>query len=392
MEISICYFSTIFSNGYKSKQLNLLINKFEKNQIKYTSYSIEYKPLSFLRKEGNNYKSIIPLIPLWIYGKLPIKPYASYFNYLIGEYLYYIVFRRKIIKDKSTVVLVRNRPSRLLKYIKKNTQKRIILEVDQQHPLFTKNVVLKQQQKYKITKKSIYLNRYAINDYIKSFKYADSIVVYTEDQKNILNKYGIINNIIINELGIEDTKEKINSKFVNYNNDIEFVCFANHSLLKGTHRLIEIWNKYNIKKNLFIVGRQEDDFKQFLKNQKFISKYIEFIEIFTKADLENLNINKNLVGILLSYSEGYPRVVSEYFENKIPVIVSEIINRDVEKLNFGKVVNNEIDSDIIESINLLSEMKYYISCKENLYNYNFKTIDDFTNNYIKIIQESEQRQ
>jgi hypothetical protein len=389
MNISICYYSTIFSTGYKSKQLSSLINKLKEQHIDFTTYSIEYNLKNFLIKENNHYKTSIPLIPLWLYGKFPFKLYPSYYNYLLGELLFYFVFRKIIINDNSNIVLVRNRPSRLLKYIKKNTLKSIIMEVDQQHPLFTMNTVLDQQKKYSIPQSNIYLNKFAINDYIESFKYADFIIVYTENQKNILIKYGVKNKIFINELGIENKINFNNFRLIHEKKEIDFICFANHSLLKGTHRLVEIWNKYKINKKLYIVGSQEGDFKQFLKNQHSISNNIIFVEKFTKNDLKEISLKNNLVGVLLSYSEGYPRVVSEFFENLIPVIVSKIIDRNIENLNFGKIVNNEDDEDILNAINTMSDVRKYIDCQENIIKYNFPTNDDFIKNYIKIILDCE---
>jgi hypothetical protein len=389
MHLSICYYSTIFSTGYKSKQLLTLVNKLKEHQIDFTTYSIEYNLKNILIKENNHYKTSIPLIPLWFYSKFPIKLYPSFYNYLLGEFLFYYVFRNKIINDDSNVVLLRNRPSRLLKYIKKNTSKKIILEVDQQHPLYTMDHVIGQQKKYSITKNNIYLNRFAIKDYLESFKYADLIIVYTEDQKNILIQFGVKNKIVVNELGIENKIQHNNFQLPIETKEINFICFANHSLLKGTHRLIEIWNKYNINKKLFIVGSQEDDFKQFLKNEKHISKHIIFIEKFTKNDLREISLKNNLVGILLSYSEGYPRVVSEFFENNIPVIVSKIINRNIENLNLGKIVDNEIDDDILNAINEMSNFSKYIDCKKCISKQDFPTNEDFINNFIKIILDNE---
>ena len=387
MKVSICYFSTIFSGGYKSKQINSLIRELIRQNIEYISYSMEYDSKLFYKKDKNNFKSFIPLIPVWLYNKLPIKFYPSYYNYIIGEFLYYIIFRKKIVSDDSNVVIVRNRPSRLLKYIKTNSSKKIILEVDQQHPLFTKDIVEIQHKKYSISESSIYLNLYAINDYISSFNYADIIVVYTEQQKVILNNYGVKNNIIVNELGLENIVNKYNSS--KKSGQIEYLCFANHSLLKGTHRLIEIWNNYNLEEKLYIVGSQDADFKEFITNQKIISLNIKFIEVFNRSNLEAFSINKNLVGILLSYSEGYPRVVSEYFENGMPVIVSNIINRDVENCELGKVVDNENDIEILNAIKYLGNTNIYNYCQQNIFNFNFKTNSEFVSNFIKIISKVE---
>lgn len=387
MKVSICYFSTIFSGGYKSKQLNSLISGLKTQNIEYFSYSMEYDSRAFFKREKNHFKSFIPLIPVWLYQKLPFKLYPSYYNYLLGEVLYYIIFRNKIIFDESSVVIVKNRPSKLLKYIKSNSSKKIVLEVDQQHPLFTKDVVQNQFMKYSVDESSIYLNKFAINDYINSFKYADKIIVYTEEQKRILNKYGVKDNVFINELGLEKNINKYNFKGKKIK--IEYICFANHSLLKGTHRLIEVWNKYNLDENLYIVGSQESDFRKFIKSQKVISSNIKFIEVFSRSDLDELNVNKNLVGILLSYSEGYPRVVSEYFENQMPVIVSKIINRDVENNQFGKVVDNENDEEILNAVKYLGDLDIYHNCQRNIFNFKFKTNTEFVNNFIKIISNFE---
>lgn len=390
MKISICFYSTIYSTGFKSQQLSLLIKKLEENNISYSTYSFEYSNKKIYSKNKTATISFIPLLPTWIFEKLLKNLYPSFYNYLLGEILYYYIFRDAILKDNADIILVKNRPSKLLSYIKNNSNKKIILEVDQQHPLFTKSILNKLNKPLLNSKPTIYLNNYAINDYIKSFQLADLIVVYTNKQKDILIEYGVKKEIVINELGLENSEIAPPKTNQQLESGIAFVCFANHSILKGTHLLIDVWRKYSIKNKLFIVGSQEIDFKNYIKSlNSFNLNNIFFIEKFNKVDLQMLSNDYNLVGVLLSYSESYARVVSEYFQNNMPVIISKIIDRKVRELGIGILVDNQNLEEIKNAIDYMSDKSNYLDFQKNIINTKFRTQDDFSNTYIKIFNSIE---
>ena len=387
-KISICYFSTLFSKGYKSEQIKAIINEFDKNNILYNCYTLDYSNKYIIAK---NIKSIyitsLPLLINKIYLKFKFqKIYPSYLNYLFSENIFSYVFSNKVLKDDSNIVILKNRPLSLIKKLKKKSNKIIILESDQQHPFFTNNIVSEELRKYNIKFKNIYTDKNAIRDYSSSFEYADLVVVYTDKQKEILLKYGVKVPIIINELGLESkpnfhklTTEEISAK------EFKFISFANHTILKGTHKLVELWNDLPSNFSLIIAGSIEEDFQEFLNKYENISTNIKFINTFNKNNLLKLSSEYNLIGISLSLSEAYPRVVSEYFEMGIPVVVSNIINRDVEKYKFGKVVKFDDMQEVKSALMNLTIPKNYQNYHQNIFNHKFSTYEDFAKKYVKII-------
>lgn len=389
MKVSIAYFSTISQKGYKSEQLKSLVKKLEQNNIYYNCYSLDYSYKSIFTKKINFiFYSYIPLFINVLYNKLRLKYlYPPYYNYLLGEVLYSWIFSSKICKDESNIVILKNRPFSLVKKLKKKTNKFIIIDVDQQHPLYTKKLVELELKKYNISSNNIYTNNFAVNKYVASFKYADALIVYSQKQKDILIEFGIKNKILVFELGLENTNNKI---FKNDLSDLSnkesiFISFANHTILKGTHRLIEIWLEMPKSFKLIIAGNIDNDFKEYLNKLGEFPDNIIFINQFNITDLNDYSLKFNLIGISLSMSESYSRVVSEYFELGIPVIVSEIIDRDVEKYNFGKIVNYDNKSQIKDAIYDLNDFNNYCIYRNNIINHKFPSYDNFSDNIIEFI-------
>lgn len=387
--ISLCYFSTLFSKGYKSEQIKEIIKEFKNNNIKFNCYTLDYATkYTFVKKVESYYVSSLPFYINKFYKKFRLYYlYPSYFNYLYSEKIYSLIFSDLILKDDSRVVILKNRPHSLVKKIRNNTNKIVVIESDQQHPLFTSSVVEKELKKYNIKFDNIYTNKNAIKDYTDSFDFADLIIVYTERQKKILLEYGVKSKIFINELGLESLpKFKLKSKEELVKKKYKFITFANHSILKGTHKLVELWSDLPDNFELIIAGSIESDFKYFLNSFRNISGNISFIESFNKDNLLELSKDFNLIGILLSLSESYSRVVSEYFEFGIPVVVSQIIDRDIDKFNFGKVVEYDNVTEIKRALCHLVLPENYYECHKNIFNYNFKTYSDFAKTYLEIIK------
>jgi hypothetical protein len=388
-KISIAYFSTIYQKGYKSEQIKSLIEKLELQNIKYNCYALDYSFKSFFRRKINNvYLSYFPLIINFLYSKLKFNFFfPAYYNYLLGEELYSLIFSNTICNDDSSIVILKNRPHSLVKKIKKSTNKFVIIDVDQQHPFFTKKVVEEEQKLYNIKSRNIYTNEFAANCYSESFKFADALIVYSQKQKEILLEYGVSNEILVFELGLE--KFNISTSMIDSSNinskEFRYISFANHTILKGTHRLIDTWIGMPNSFKLIIAGNLDQDFLEFLENTSTLPDNIIFINQFDKYDLANLSYNYNLVGISLSLSEAYPRVISEYFELGIPVIVSEIIDRGVDKYGFGRIVNYSNSDQIKEAIYYLTDCNNYFKCSSNIIKHSFSTYDDFSNNIIEFI-------
>ncbi len=369
MKVSIAIYSTFKSGGYKSVQIQKIIKAFKSKGVEYQCYSIAEN----LRKGDSIDDKVIhtklPLLITWVYNKFKLfNLYNSYFNYLLGEYLYYLRFVNHIINDDSEIIILKNRPNQLIKSLRKRSSKYLIIEVDQLHPYFTKDVLLREYQIYGIKISTIYSNLYAIDSYVSSYNLADLLIVYSDFQRNQLIAYGVKTNIKVVDLGCENIFPAIN-KTIEVKGDVFFICFAHHTFVKGTHRLIEIWSKLPGKFTLFILGSLGEDMKEYLRNNKFDSN-IKFINKFNSVDLFEFIRGKRVVGISPSLSDSYNRVLSEYLELGLPVIVSEILDRGISIENLGRVVDIYDSQDVINAINFLSEKKTYDSIRLNCIKHN----------------------
>ncbi len=385
-KIAIAVFSTFWGRSFKSKQLQALVNTFENKGISYTCYALDFSLKYILIKSISNIRvSSLPLITYKFYEKFGLnKLYNSYWNYLIAEFLYFLIYKKSILKSDSDIIVCRNRPFQLLSYIKRKSDKRILLEVDQLHPLFTQQVVLSEAQRLNIELNSIYTEKIAINNYIKAFEFADFIVVYSEYQRSNLLSYGINKPIYINELGTDlSNLEKLEYTL---ESEIAFVCFANHSILKGTHLLIDAWIKGGIRSKLFIVGSQEVEFKLILARYSAIPDSVIFVESFTSEELKRLSRKFNLVGMLNSLSEGYSRVVNEYLALGLPVILSEVNSRpNIDNIS-GYIVNSFDIQGIINAVDQLKNAIKYNEFRKNCMSRPVRTYQDFASTYVQIIQ------
>ncbi len=386
IKVAVAIFSTYWGRSFKSKQIQELVIVFEKKHIEYTCFSLDFSlKYVFTTKISNIRVSSFPLLIYKFYEKFKLRfIYDAYWNYLLSEYLYFWIFKRAIIKDDAEIIICKNRPSQLLNYIKKKSNKKIILEVDQLHPLYTQNIVSSELDRLKLSTRSIYTDNFAVNNYIKSFDLADCIVVYSEYQKNNLISNGIEKPVFINELGT-DLAEFEKSNF-NPENEIAFVCFANHSILKGSHLLIDSWVNGKIKSKLFIVGSQEVDFKELKNRYLCLPESIVFIESFTIRDLKLLSEKFNLVGMLNSLSEGYSRVVNEYLALGLPVILSKVNFRPNIDGICGYIIDSFDEDGIISAVYKLICKEKYIEFQKNIKSRVFRSYSDFANTYLQIIE------
>jgi len=386
-KVTLCFYSTITGTGYKACQLRILKDQLESNNIKYAFYALDdsIKLLPY-RLSDNIIFSGIPLIPNWFYKRFNLRSfYPGYYNYLFGEKLYSWIFKRKILDNDSSIVILKNRPLSLVKNLKKYTNKYIIIEADQQHPFFTRDILIKEYLAYGIGKDSIYTNTHAVEDYANAFKYADLIIVYTKNQKDLLVANGVTSQILINELGLEGKSDS--GRIFSSQKQIIYVSFASHSFVKGTHRLIEAWSKLPAAYQLYILGPLDGDIREFIeKNPSLITSNIIFVAEFNKEKLLLLSERFNLVGIALSLSDAYNRVVSEFFELNIPVIVSRIHDREVEKRKFGYIVDAYDTEQIVDAIRKLYNPSQYLEFQRNIQNADFVNHLDFAKKYIEIIE------
>ncbi len=386
MKVSIAFYSTFKSGGYKSVQIQKIVKALEANKLEYKCYSIAER----IRKNDNRDNKVIytklPLLLNWVYYKLKLyNLYNSYFNYLIGEYLYYLSFVYLIKNDNSEIVLLKNRPNQLVNILRKKTSKYLIVEVDQLHPYFTRDILKREYQKYGIKINTIYSNSYAVNSYISSLELADLLLVYSDFQRDQLISFGVKTNIKVVDLGYENIFPEDNN-LIEAKGEVFFICLAHHTFVKGTHRLLEIWKDLPDHLNLFILGSLGEDMVEYLKNMKF-GPNVKFVNKFKSVDLFEFCRGKRVVGISPSLSDSYNRVLSEYLELGLPVIVSEILDRGITSANLGKVVNIYDSQDVINAIYYLSKKNNFDKIRMNCIKHNFNVADNnnYGDNYLEIL-------
>ena len=175
-----------------------------------------------------------------------------------------------------------------------------------------------------------------------------------------MTDFGVNKKIIVCELGMS-TSIPVQKRIEINDNKIAFITYANHSILKGTHKLIELWLNRKLDFELFVAGSVDTDFQEFLSRIPKLPDNIKLLNNFDKNKLRYLSTNYNLIGVSLSLSEGYSRVISEYFENGIPVIVSEINDREIEENEFGFVVDYSNSEQLLNAIYHLAKSENYIN-------------------------------
>lgn len=283
--------------------------------------------------------------------------------------MYFLKFTNSILHDDSDVVILKNRPSQLVKLLRRKTSKISIVEVDQLHPHFTRDILLNEYRKYNIKVNTIYTNSYAIKNYVSSFQLADILVVYSDFHRNQLISYGIKNVIKVVDLGFENIfPESIQP--INLRGDVVFICFSHHTFVKGTQRLLDAWKSASVNHQLYILGSIGEDIHEYLKANEFGTN-IKFINNFKSNDLYEFCLGKRIVGISLSLSDSFNRVLSEYLELGLPVIVSEILDRGISKNNLGIVVDAFNSNSIVNAINHLSIIENYDFYLKNFRNSTF---------------------
>ncbi|MFT7452043.1 MAG: hypothetical protein ACI9VN_002772, partial [Patescibacteria group bacterium] len=125
-KLSIAMYSTYFEKGWKSEQLKLMIPFFAGQGRLEVGYGIRRSRLAVQEKLD---LSIIPLMAARLTDKLSFLPFIKdYYGYLVGEYLTGILFRRKLMRDDSSVVYLKARPFSLVNAAK-SSGKLVVLEV-----------------------------------------------------------------------------------------------------------------------------------------------------------------------------------------------------------------------------------------------------------------------
>jgi glycosyltransferase involved in cell wall biosynthesis len=376
-KISILMYSTFEGSGYKAPILKPLLIELNKRRLFNLAYGIK-----FSNSKISNH--IYKLFRLPVLASSLIKFLSRFgitndkYSYLIGEIVFGQLIKNSLLKDNSELYFTKPRPYNLIKILK-SLHKKVIVEASEMHPEFSLNVLQNERKIFGIRNKSIYENKYAVNDFKRSLIHSDKIVVLSSKSLQSYLDYGISKDkLVLIRLGIDDS---FDNKIILYDErkEIAFFSTANHSLIKGTHRLLLIWKKYKIQSKLFIVGDLRTDIKEFIKKYGPFDNVV-FTNSINRENLSQLYSQFNPIGCLLSLSEGYGRAVAEYLQLGIPVIVSDVCDLDkIQNSINGYVVSPYDDELIVNAIIDLTSTDNYVRIQKN----NIKLKLDKTKDYIQ---------
>ena len=127
----------------------------------------------------------------------------------------------------------------------------------------------------------------------------------------------------------------------------DFIYVGRFKKEKGSFYLINIFKNILTKYNLLFVGVKKKSL-----SKKFYNKNIKFRNPISNVD-ELINVyDSSKIFILPSFTEGFPKVVSESLARLKPVIIFEEINYIIEK-RYGIFVCKRNSKNIIDTVNFI---------------------------------------
>lgn len=346
-KVSIAMFSTFKRPGWKSEVLEQIVPILRARDLLVKGYGIK-GPIKRLRLGREISCSFIPLGALML-TKLFEKflPIPGYMHHLVGDYIFGMLVVDRVRRDNSNILYCKPRPLSLVKAGKKSNKK-ILMEFGEMHPLYTSSRLASDYAEFGINSPYIFTSSYGVRQSCQAIELADRIVVLSnESKKSFINQGVPPEKLSVIGLG---GNVRINKQFID-GLPFAFISTAFHSFVKGTHRLLLAWREAGITKHpLIIVGELQSDI------QDFIELYGPFqnVQFVGHQNIGDFYQRYNAIGILNSLSEGWPRSVFEYMQHGFPVIVSPVATCDlVEDGVQGFIVSNQNE--------LVAKLKYFSS-------------------------------
>ena len=161
--------------------------------------------------------------------------------------------------------------------------------------------------------------------------------------------------------------------------ETDFLYVGRFKKEKGIYYLIKIFKEYFSQYQLTIAGTEKK-----LIDKKYFNKNIHFIApIIRSQDLINL-YDSCRIFILPSYTEGFPKVISEALARLKPIIIFEEIKHVVNDRE-GIFVCKRNEKNIRETINYI--LKNYKEIQEKIINNKFYTKNDFKTELLDTIKD-----
>lgn len=307
-------------------------------------------------------------------------------SYLVREKIFGF-FAKHFFRADGDIVLLKPRPVSLVSYYK-NLGKIIVVEASEAHTQYTYESVKRECEDLEIPIiRNNYTNPKAINDFAAGVLMADRLICLSKFAAGTYESRGVdIEKIRIT--GLTTGMQLVNPR-IDIGGEILFVSVANHSILKGTLRLLRIWKKYHIANKLMIIGGIHADLKPYINEYKDAENII-FTGSLNRDDITDIYSNNRCVEILLSVSEGYSRAVLECLSTATPVIVTPCCTCDiVEDGENGYIVNSSDDDEIYRRISEFNKMpiSQYSDMSVEAYKSAARVEDNFLEKYMGAIFE-----
>lgn len=387
LKISIAMYSHIFGTLHKARQIEAMMHKIKELNLSYTIYGLRGKQKIL---DINIHETKFPKYCVGIYKRVTRHfKNMDYISYLVGEEMFYYRYLNLFKKDDSTIAILKPRPYKLVKLFK-SMGKIVYLMPGEMYPLFTKDTLLESTENDVNLKKNLFLNEKAINDCIKSIELADHIICMTSSVRKSYIDYGVnADKLITIPLGYDSKLFKKSKQYYDIKKELVFITTASHSILKGTHKLIELWSERKIKSKLIIIGDIRTDLNKYLFNIK-LSDSVQFLGSVKQKELEALYRKYNTVGISFSLSEGYGRAVSEFLALSIPVMVLknsdlDFVENGIHGFTYDFWDINKLYSDILD---IQNNIKKYNEMVDQIFDGFNCIIYEFGEKIIEIIMEN----
>lgn len=382
-KISIMMYSTLKGDSYKGRQLEYLLPQLSKLKILNNVFGLRLNIIS--KKEDKKYNArttVLPLVVGFFLRNLLRHTKYYYYPYLVGEKMIGIIGKKYLKKDNSDYIFLKPRPLSLIKEANK-MGKFIIIEAGENHPRYTQEKCKIEMKKLKIKEDNIFTDEKAVAEFEESLNYVNKVIVLSEFSKKTYLEKGIPEEKLIKiNLGVDPLIEKKIRKY-DEKKRMGYVCVATHTILKGTHILINLWEKMNVDADLILIGTITKEIEELLNTKK--KSNIILTGPLNKKEIQKIYDKYNTIGVLLSLSEGYPRVIAEYLYAGLPVITTETATCDYIKNGITGVVVPLENEEIIEKeiLTLYKNKELYNKYSNNNFN---RTIDDYKKEFLEYIE------
>ncbi len=359
-KVSVVMMSTFSGYSYKAPQLKYIIHSLSRRGILGDSFGLpenqdamEYSDVELKKLKRSN----LMLFLFKIVNKAAIILKAGN-SYTMREKIYGI-FVMLFFKADGNIILLKPRPSFLVRYYKK-CGKITVVEASENHTFYTLSRLKMECDNLKIPLiHNVYTNEKAAKDYAAGINAADRIICLSEFSAHTYEREGIsrdriyVTGLVIDRKPIKPRPENTGQ--------IVYVSVANHSILKGTIHLLRIWKKYHIPNRLMIIGLIHPDLKQYMSDYEDLEN-VEITGSLSHEDIEKIYIKNRCVGVLLSLSDSFPRSVRECLSTSTPMIVTETCTCDIIKNGkAGFIVDPDDENEIYQNImryNLMTQERY----------------------------------